>query len=71
MSTFQKLQEGVSATPTPVSFSVMIGSLLVSILQPIAIAVTVAWGVLQIHGWVEKKWGRDFLWLNRFFRKGK
>lgn len=71
MDAFQKVQAVVDATPAPVSFSVMLGGILASLLQPIAIAVTIVWGCLQIHGFVEKKWGRDFLWLNRIFRKGK
>jgi hypothetical protein len=31
--------------------------------------VTVLWGCLQIHGYVKREFGRDFLWLSRCFGK--
>lgn len=71
MGLFERVQQAVDATPAPANWGIMIGSLVVSFLQPVAIVVTVAWGVLQIHGYVEKKFNRDFLWLSRLFRKGK
>lgn len=72
MSLIEKAQAVVESTPTPVSFTVMFGSLFMSILQPLALVVTVVWGCLQAHGWIEKRWGRDFLYLNRLFgRKDK
>jgi hypothetical protein len=71
MSLIQKAQQLVDVTPAPVSWSVMLGSLVMSVLQPLAIGITLMWGCLQIHGWVEKRWGHDFLWLNRLFGKGK
>jgi hypothetical protein len=71
MSIIEKAQAIVDTTPASVSITVMLGSLVLSILQPIAVCITIAWGCLQIHSWVEKRWGRDFLWLNRLFRKGK
>lgn len=69
MALFDKVQQLVDATPAPASWGIMIGSLIVSVLQPVAIVVTILWGALQIHGAVEKKFGRDFLWLNSIFRK--
>lgn len=75
MSFIQKTQaavEAVQSAPQPVNLGVMLGSLAISFLQPIAIIVTVLWGCLQIHGYVKREFGRDFLWLSRLFnRKGK
>lgn len=74
MSFIQKAQAAVDAVqqaPNTVSLPVMLGSLALSILQPVAVVVTIAWGCLQIHGAVEKKFGRDFLWLNRILRRKK
>lgn len=72
MSLFQKAQQAVDAAanaPATVSLPVMLGSLVLSILQPVAVIITIVWGCLQIHGVVEKRWGRDFLWLNRVLRR--
>lgn len=74
MNLIQKAQAAVDAiqqAPSTVSLPVMLGSLLLSVLQPVAVVITIAWGCLQIHGAVEKKWGRDFLWLNRLLRRKK
>lgn len=67
MSFIQKVQAIVDATPTPVSLTVMIGSLAMSILQPLAVFVTLVWGSLQIHGYVKREWG--WHWLTRHFRR--
>lgn len=63
----QKAAQFVNETPAAVNASVMLGSLLLSFLQPIAVVVTIVWGCLQIHGYVEKRWG--WSWLTRIFRK--
>jgi hypothetical protein len=49
----------------------MLGSLVISFLQPVAIIITVLWGLLQIHGYVKREFARDFLWMSRLFGKGK
>ena len=69
MTLFEKTQAVVDSAPTPVSLTVMLGGLVLSILQPIAVLVTIVWGCLQIHGYVEKRWG--WSWVTRLFRKGK
>lgn len=75
MSLAQKAQavvEAAQSTPPSANILVMGGSLLISILQPAAIVITVLWGCLQIHGYVKREFGRDFLYLSRLFnRKGK
>lgn len=74
MSFIQKAQaavEAVQSAPTPVNFGVMLGSLFLSFLQPMAIGVTILWGCLQIHGYVKREFKRDFMWLSRLFGKGK
>lgn len=75
MSLFQKAQQAVDAAsnaPATVNVPVMLGSLFISYLQPFAIGITIAWGLLQIHGYVKREFGRDFLYLSRLFnRKGK
>lgn len=74
MSFIQRAQAAVDAVqsaPTPVNLGVMLGSLFISFLQPLAIIVTVLWGCLQIHGYVKREFGRDFLWLSRLFGKSK
>jgi type IV secretory pathway VirB2 component (pilin) len=67
----QAVVDAVQSAPPSESLPVMIGSFLLSFLQPLAVCITVIVGVLTAHGIIEKKWGRDFLWLNRLFRKGK
>lgn len=71
MGAFEKVQQIAEATPAPANWGIMLGSVIVSFLQPIAIVITVAWGSLQIHSWVKREWGRDFLWLDRIFKKSK
>lgn len=74
MSLVQKVAAAVEtaqSAPAPVNYTVMFGSLLVSFLQPVAVVITIAWGCLQVHGYVKREFGRDFLWLSRLFgRKG-
>jgi hypothetical protein len=69
MSFFEKAQQLADATPAPVNWTVMLGSLAMSILQPLAATVAIVWGVLQIYLAVEKRWGFD--WAKRLFGKGK
>jgi hypothetical protein len=75
MSIAQKAQaviEAVPNAPAHVNIPVMLGSLVISFLQPLAIGITITWGLLQIHGYVKREFNRDFLWLSRLFgRKGK
>ena len=71
MSIVQRAQQFIESTPAPVNWSVMLGSLLVSILQPAALAITLVWGCLQAHGYVKREFNRDFLWLSRLFGKKK
>lgn len=67
MTLFDKAQQVVDATPLPVSLTVMLGSLAMSILQPLALFVTLLWGCLQIHGYVKREWG--WRWLMRVFKR--
>jgi hypothetical protein len=74
MSFIQRAQAAVEAAqsaPQPVNLTIMLGSLIISFLQPVAIIITVLWGCLQIHGYVKREFGRDFLWMSRLFNKGK
>jgi hypothetical protein len=54
MSIFQV----ADSTPGWLSGLIIGGSWLVSLLQPIALLVTVVWGGLQIYLAVEKRWFR-------------
>ena len=72
MSLFQKAQQAIDAAsnaPATVNVPVMLGSLVISFLQPVAIVITVVWGLLQIHGYVKREFGRDFLYLSRLFNR--
>jgi hypothetical protein len=70
MSKTQQFIEYAANAPASVNIPVMLGSLVVSyVLQPLAIVVTVAWGLLQIHGYVKREFNRDFLWLSRLFNR--
>jgi hypothetical protein len=74
MALSQRIQhaaEAVSNAPASVNIPVMLGSLVISFLQPVAIIITVLWGLLQIHGYVKREFARDFLWMSRMFGKGK
>lgn len=51
-----KLQQIADQTPGWVNWAVILGSWAVSILQPLALLVTVVWGGLQIFLAVEKRW---------------
>ena len=74
MAFIQRAQAAVDAVQSaspPVNLSVMLGSLFISFLQPLAIVITLMWGCLQIHGYVKREFKRDFLYLSRLFGKGK
>lgn len=44
--------------PTPAHCAVLLGSWALSILQPLALVITIAWGGLQIYLAIEKRWFR-------------
>lgn len=52
------VQQVADATPSWANWLIIGGSWLVSLLQPLALFVTVAWGSLQIYLAVEKRWFR-------------
>ena len=51
-----RIQQLADQTPSWVNWAVILGSWAVSILQPLALLVTVVWGGLQIFLAVEKRW---------------
>ena len=51
-----KIQQIAEATPSWANWALILGSWAVSILQPLALLVTVVWGGLQIYLAVEKRW---------------
>lgn len=51
-----KIQQIADATPGWANWLIIGGSWAVSILQPLALLVTVLWGGLQIFLAVEKRW---------------
>ena len=51
-----KIQQLAEATPSWANWALILGSWAVSILQPLALLVTVVWGGLQIYLAVEKRW---------------
>ncbi|HEY2931175.1 MAG TPA: hypothetical protein VGK99_05465 [Acidobacteriota bacterium] len=51
----EQIQQVADATPTWANWLIIGGSWAVSILQPLALLVTVAWGGLQIFSWWEKR----------------
>ena len=51
-----KIQQLAEATPSWANWALILGSWAVSILQPLALLVTVVWGGLQIFLAVEKRW---------------
>ena len=51
-----KIQQIAEATPSWANWLLILGSWAVSILQPLALLVTVVWGGLQIFLAVEKRW---------------
>lgn len=52
------VQQIADATPGWANVLIIGGSWLVSLLQPLALLVTVVWGGLQIYLAVEKRWFR-------------
>ena len=51
-----KIQQIAEATPSWANWALILGSWAVSILQPLALLVTVVSGGLQIYLAVEKRW---------------
>jgi hypothetical protein len=45
----------VTDVPGWLNWLILAGSWAVSILQPLALLVTIIWGGLQIYGWFEKR----------------
>jgi hypothetical protein len=56
-----RIQQVADATPSWANWAIILGTWAVSILQPFALFITVAWGSLQIYLAIERRW----------FRKGK
>ncbi len=53
-----KIQQLAEQTPSWVNWAIIGGSWLVSILQPLALLVTILWGGLQMYLAIEKRWLR-------------
>ena len=56
MTISQQIQHAADATPAWANWSIIVGSAVAAWIQPIAGIVAIAWGLLQIYGWVEKRW---------------
>lgn len=63
MSLVQKIEHIQAALPVPVNVGVVFGVPVISlfevvnpVLQAIAFLVAIAWGGLQIYGWLSKRW---------------